>query len=128
MPTSTSTGLYGEIYEPRSKFHFEALEQTCRLRPLSGSGDKYLFLSGVNQGDSISLSQRFGEVSSPLAVDHVIGQKMRMQLPTMKLHLLLLATSAECARADATLPPEQLLLLASLQSYVVCVSRRSSAA
>ena len=45
MPTSTSTGLYGEIYEPRSKFHFEALEQTCHLRPHEGSGDEYLFLS-----------------------------------------------------------------------------------
>ena len=30
---------------------------------------------------------------------------MRVQLPTMKL-LLLLAASAECTRADATLPPE----------------------
>ena len=49
MPTSTSTGLYGEIYEPRFKFHFEALEQTCRLRPLEGSGDIYLFLSFILQ-------------------------------------------------------------------------------
>ena len=37
---------------------------------------------------------------------------MRVQLLSMKLLLLLLATSAECARADATLPPE--LLPASL--------------
>ena len=36
---------------------------------------------------------------------------MRVQLPTMKL-LLLLAAFAECARAAATLPPE--LMLASL--------------
>jgi hypothetical protein len=28
-------------YEPRSINHFEALEQTCRLRQLSGSGGKY---------------------------------------------------------------------------------------
>ena len=32
-----------KLYEPRSKSHFEALEQTCRLRPLGGSEDKYLF-------------------------------------------------------------------------------------
>ena len=30
-------------YEPRYINHFEALEQTCRLRQLSGSGDKYFF-------------------------------------------------------------------------------------
>ena len=30
-------------YEPRSIAHFEALEQTCRLRQLSGSGGKYFF-------------------------------------------------------------------------------------
>ena len=29
-------------YEPPSIDHFEALEQTCRLRQLSGSGEKYL--------------------------------------------------------------------------------------
>ena len=39
---------------------------------------------------------------------------MRVQLPSMKLLLLHLATSAECARADTTLRPEQLLLPASL--------------
>ena len=42
---STSSGLYVEIYEPRSKFHFEILEQTNHLRPHEGSGDKYSFLS-----------------------------------------------------------------------------------
>ena len=31
-------------YEPRSIAHFEALEQTCRLHQLSGSGEKYFFL------------------------------------------------------------------------------------
>ena len=31
------------LYEPRSIAHFEALEQTCRLHQLSGSGDKYFF-------------------------------------------------------------------------------------
>ena len=30
-------------YEPCSLEIFEALEQTCRLRPLTGSKDKYLF-------------------------------------------------------------------------------------
>ena len=30
-------------YEPRHIAHFEALEQTCRLRQLSGSGGKYFF-------------------------------------------------------------------------------------
>jgi hypothetical protein len=40
-------------YEPRSMAHFPALEQTCRLRKLSGSGGKYFFPSiGFNQGNS----------------------------------------------------------------------------
>ena len=30
-------------YEPCSSAHFEALERTCRLRQLSGSGGKYFF-------------------------------------------------------------------------------------
>ena len=30
-------------YEPRYIAHFEALEQTCRLCQLSGSGGKYFF-------------------------------------------------------------------------------------
>jgi hypothetical protein len=42
-----------KLYEPRSINHFEALEQTCRLRQLSRSGGKYFFpSSGVNQGYS----------------------------------------------------------------------------
>ena len=46
-------------YEPRSIAHFEALEQTCRLRQLSGSGDKYFFpASGVDQGHSTPLRNR----------------------------------------------------------------------
>jgi hypothetical protein len=32
-------------FESRSLADFEALEQTCRLRPLPGCGDKYLFFS-----------------------------------------------------------------------------------
>jgi hypothetical protein len=43
-------------YEPRSIDHFEALEQTIRLRKLSGSGGKYFFFklaeSIINQGHS----------------------------------------------------------------------------
>ena len=31
-----------KLHEPLSKAHFEALEQTCRLRPLEGSGVKYI--------------------------------------------------------------------------------------
>ena len=44
------------FYEPRSIAHFEALEQTCRLRQLSGYGGKYFFTatsSGIDQGHSI---------------------------------------------------------------------------
>ena len=41
-------------YEPRTINNFEALEQTCRLRQLSGSGGKYFCTdSGFHQGHSI---------------------------------------------------------------------------
>jgi hypothetical protein len=41
-------------YEPRSVHvaHFQALEQTCRLRQLSRSGGKYFSVTGGNQGHS----------------------------------------------------------------------------
>ena len=46
-------------YEPRSIAHFEALEQTCLLHQLSGSGDKYFFsASGVDQGHSMFFLKR----------------------------------------------------------------------
>ena len=42
------------LYEPRSTAHFEAVEQTCRLRQLLESEGKYFFpVSGVDQGHSI---------------------------------------------------------------------------
>jgi hypothetical protein len=34
-----------KLAEPPSKAHFEAFEQTCRLRPLEASGAKYLFVT-----------------------------------------------------------------------------------
>ena len=42
------------LYELRFISHFEALEQTCRLHQLSGSGDKYFCsASALDQGYSI---------------------------------------------------------------------------
>ena len=54
-----------KLYEPLSIGHFEALEQTCRLRQLSGSGDKYFFTaSGVNQGHSTKFSMRASQLAT----------------------------------------------------------------
>ena len=51
MPITLSKIYYG----PRSIDHFEALEQTCRLHQLSGSGEKYFFsASAIDQGHSTS--------------------------------------------------------------------------
>jgi hypothetical protein len=44
MPITLSKIEYG----PRSLAHFEALEQTCRLHQLSGSGDKYFFMLALS--------------------------------------------------------------------------------
>ena len=58
-------------YEPRSIAHFEALEQTCRLHQLSGSGDKYFFsASAFDQGYSMC----YAGTAVQLIVDLYLGR------------------------------------------------------
>ena len=65
-------------YKPRSVAHFEALEQTCRLRQLLGFGGKYLPpASGVDQGHST-----FATTSSSFS-----EQKHFVTVPTKKQSL-----------------------------------------
>ena len=46
-------------YEPRSIDHFEALEQTIRLRKLAGSGGKYFFFKLAESIEAIVTSPIF---------------------------------------------------------------------
>ena len=74
-----TAGLYFKKNELRLEIaHFEALEQTCRLHQLSGSGDKYFFLLARLIKATVVLN--FRECSFVLPVTYCIAVEFRVHI------------------------------------------------